>query len=262
MQHVRVAEHDVRAVADRSARVLGRVAVVGEHAELERRLPGQPLGQAVQLGQLVLGQRLGRKQVQGAARRIGHDGVQDGHVVAERLAGRRRGRHDHVASRQGVRHRLGLVRVDLIDAARGVDREQPRVDGLRKRGVTGRGRGEPSDGRDAMIGAIDGVGRRARRQLPQAVGRHHPADDPFQGRVPSNNRQQGLRVRGGPGIGAVCLGTHEAILAGDQGTIKRRKANMRQSQASRTRGAAPSSARPSRRSRRGSGGRAASRGAA
>ena len=34
VQHVGIAEHDVRARANRAARILRRIAVVGEHADL------------------------------------------------------------------------------------------------------------------------------------------------------------------------------------------------------------------------------------
>ena len=73
VQHVGVAEHHVRAAADGAARVLRRVAVVGEHADLELVGPRQPVRQLVQLGQLVLRQRLGRKQIQRARRRVAQD---------------------------------------------------------------------------------------------------------------------------------------------------------------------------------------------
>ena len=55
--------------ADRPARVLRRVAVVGEHADLGAGALVHVLGELVQLGELILRERLGRKQVQRARRR-------------------------------------------------------------------------------------------------------------------------------------------------------------------------------------------------
>ena len=53
VEHVGVGQHEVGAGSYRAPRVLWRVPVVGEHAEI-----GQRLGQLLQLGQLILGQRL------------------------------------------------------------------------------------------------------------------------------------------------------------------------------------------------------------
>ena len=44
VQHVGIAQHDVRARADRAPRVLRRVAVVGEHADVVARLRPRPAG--------------------------------------------------------------------------------------------------------------------------------------------------------------------------------------------------------------------------
>ena len=53
VQHVGIRQHEIRARPHRAARVLRRVAVVGEHPHL-----GQLPGELLQLGELVLGQRL------------------------------------------------------------------------------------------------------------------------------------------------------------------------------------------------------------
>ena len=66
MQHVGVAEHDVRTRADRTARILRRVAVVGEDADLHTGRMVDVLAELVQLGELVLCERLGGEQVQRA----------------------------------------------------------------------------------------------------------------------------------------------------------------------------------------------------
>ena len=88
VDHVGIAQHHVRAAADGAARVLRRVAVVGEDADLQFVGPRQPARQLVQLGQLVLRQRLGRKEIQRAAGRVPQDGAEHRRVVAERLARR------------------------------------------------------------------------------------------------------------------------------------------------------------------------------
>ena len=103
VHHVGIAEHEMRARADRPAGVLRRIAVVGEDADLIARLAAdQRLAHRLQLGELILRERLGRKQIQRAARRILQDRVQDRRVVAERLARRGRRDDDDVAAGQRV----------------------------------------------------------------------------------------------------------------------------------------------------------------
>jgi len=113
VQHVRVADHDVAVQADRLARVAGRIAVEGEglHAQFAGAVEFQ------QFGDLVLRQRLGREQVQ----RLGialHGRAHHRQRVAQRLA-RSGGCDDgHVLAALGGGPGLGLVRVQLFDAAR------------------------------------------------------------------------------------------------------------------------------------------------
>ncbi len=76
------------------------------------------LGQRVQLGELILRERLGRKQIQRARRRVLQDRVEDRRVVAERLARRGRRDRDDVPAGEHVLERFRLVRVELLDAAR------------------------------------------------------------------------------------------------------------------------------------------------
>ncbi len=89
VEHVRVGQDDVALGPDGPPGVLRRVPVVGEDADLG----GEELGDLVELGPLVLGQGLGREEVDGPARGVADDGVEDGEVVAKRLA-RGRGRDD------------------------------------------------------------------------------------------------------------------------------------------------------------------------
>ena len=91
VQHVGIGQHEVGARAHRAPRVLRRVAVVGEHPHV-----GQRLGQLHQLGELVLGQRLGREQIEHARLGLLHERLEHGQVVAERLARGGRRHHDEV----------------------------------------------------------------------------------------------------------------------------------------------------------------------
>ena len=112
VQHVRIRQHDVPALANRLARVGGRIAVVGEDAEaiVETR------GQVVQLGELILRERFGREKVERARVRIFEDRVQDRQVVAQRFPGRRRRNHHNVAPLLDGFRGHGLVAIQLRDA--------------------------------------------------------------------------------------------------------------------------------------------------
>ena len=85
MKHLGVAEDDMRAPADDPSGILWRVTVVGECPDLFT-VAFQSVGQRVKLGELILGQGFGGKQIEGPARRLGEDGAQDRHVVAKGLA--------------------------------------------------------------------------------------------------------------------------------------------------------------------------------
>jgi hypothetical protein len=113
VQHVRIAEHQVRARANRPARILRRVAVVREDTDLIARGVCERLAQALQFRKLVLSERLGREQIQCAARRVLKNRVEDRRVVAERLARRRRRDDDDVPAGERVIDRFGLVCVEL-----------------------------------------------------------------------------------------------------------------------------------------------------
>ena len=112
VQHVRVGQHDVAALANRLARVCRSIAVVGEDAEaiVETR------GQIVQLGELVLRERFGGEEVQRARVQIFKNRVQDRQVVAQRLPGRRRRNHHNVAPLPDSFRGHGLVAIQLRDA--------------------------------------------------------------------------------------------------------------------------------------------------
>ena len=73
VHHVGIAEHKMRAPANRPPPVLRRVAIVGERADLIATAPGERFAHRLQLGELVLGERFGREEIQRAARRIPQD---------------------------------------------------------------------------------------------------------------------------------------------------------------------------------------------
>jgi hypothetical protein len=64
MEHVGVAEHDMRARANRPARIRLRVAVVSVYANRVGTVCGELADELVQVRHLILRQRFGRKQVE------------------------------------------------------------------------------------------------------------------------------------------------------------------------------------------------------
>ena len=190
--------------SNRPARVLRRVAVVREHADVGLGRLVHVADELVQLGELVLRERLGRKQIQGAARRVRQDRVERGRVVTQRLARRGRRRHDEVAAGERELEGRGLVRVELCDAARFERRAQTGIDErgplgvLRVRGGQRPNRRDPgvgivgpagADGAESLEGAREGLlarsagglsrdrqrprlGRASRQQLRLFTSRH------------------------------------------------------------------------------------------
>ena len=108
VQHVRVGDDEVAALADRRALVARGVAVIDRGADL--------LAQAepVQRPRLVLGQCLGRVQVERAGGAVGGEHLEGGELKAQRLA-RRGARGDHGRAVEGLEQRLGLVCVEVLD---------------------------------------------------------------------------------------------------------------------------------------------------
>ena len=142
VQHVGVGQ-DVLGVVARPVALLARaVAVVGREPHVEP--------QRLQPGQLVLGERLGRGEVEDRRRRAGRAAprapriaASGGQLVGQRLARRRAGRDDDVPSGVGGLGRLGLVA---------------------PRGAAGRGRRTPRARRRAPTSGQGAVDRRPRRQ--------------------------------------------------------------------------------------------------
>ena len=99
VQHVGIGQHDVGPFANGAARVLRRVAIVGERAQfgthgIHRRL---------KFVKLILGQRLGRKQIHRARAGIGDQPIQHRQVVAEGLAAGGGRDHHHIAAGRRAR---------------------------------------------------------------------------------------------------------------------------------------------------------------
>ncbi len=130
VQHVRVGQDDVPALADGGPLARRRIPVVGVDLDAEWQL----LDEGGQLRQLVLCQRLGRKQVQGSPFRVLQKALQDREVVAERLAARRRRHHDQVPAGADGLISLCLVGVESVDPARREGRYQlrPEIRGERR----------------------------------------------------------------------------------------------------------------------------------
>ena len=135
MDHVGIAENEVRACADRTAGVLRCIPVVREHANLLARSRRERLAHRGQLGELILGERFRGKQVQRPARAILQDGIENRRVVTQSFS-RSRGSNDHCMSAgQRVRDRVGLVGIELRDAARDKHILQAAIERFGKRRV-------------------------------------------------------------------------------------------------------------------------------
>src|SRR5262249_50711483 len=107
---------------------------------------------ALQLVQLVLGQRFGREEVHGAGVRLAEEEVQDRQVVAERLAAGSGRHNDNIASRFDVFKSLCLVKIKPNDPATGESGTQARIDAGRKVPIFAIGGGLMVDGAYGRIG--------------------------------------------------------------------------------------------------------------
>ena len=114
VQHVGVRHHDVAGLSDRGAPAGRGVAVVRVYSQVD----GQAALERAELGQLVLGEGLGREQVDGSALGVLEHPLQDREVVAEGFSAGR-GRDDRqVPAPPYFGIRLSLVRVESGDPAR------------------------------------------------------------------------------------------------------------------------------------------------
>ena len=112
MQHVGIGQDQIGASAHGTARILRRIAVVREHPEL-----GQRFRQLFQLRELILRERLRRKQIQDPRVAVVEQTLERRQVVAEGLAGGRRRDHDDVLAARDRLPGARLVSVELLDAA-------------------------------------------------------------------------------------------------------------------------------------------------
>jgi hypothetical protein len=111
VEHVGIADDDLCRLADFGTSLSRGVTVIGAGLEPQP----ESLAHRVQLCHLVLGQRLGGKQIERPRPWIGQQSVQHRQVVAHRLAAGSRGDNDHVLAAQRSLHREGLVGVQAFD---------------------------------------------------------------------------------------------------------------------------------------------------
>ena len=133
VQHVRVGDDDLTGGTHRGPDRCRGVAVVGRRDD--RQSGGRR--ELAELRHLVLPEGLGREEEQRASRRILGDRLERRQGVAERLARSRRGDDDHVLAGVDGLDGLGLVRVQLMDLARGEPGDDPLVQPRRHPGVRG-----------------------------------------------------------------------------------------------------------------------------
>ena len=130
MQHVRVREHDMPGRANRPPRVRRCVAIVSKRTYVRASFRNQ----AVQLVELVLGERLGWEQVERPRRAVLEDCANHRDVVAECLATRCRGHDDCVLARERTFDGLRLVCVRPLNAALSERFDELRVHAVRPLG--------------------------------------------------------------------------------------------------------------------------------
>ena len=173
------------------ARVLRRVAVVGEGADVG----AERLDHRAELGELVLRERLRREQVECPRVGVLQDAVEDGQVVAERLA-RGGGGHDHdVPSGLDELVGLALVAVEPAVAPSGEGLAQARVERLGKADDVGRLRREVTQGGQHRLAAqrlldLERLQDREQRRVAPGAGGYRP------GRRREKLRAQGTGIQG------------------------------------------------------------------
>ena len=136
VQHVRIGDDDAAPFADRAPHGCRRVAVVG----VGRYRQAAAQHHSVQLGLLVLRQRLGREQIERGRLGVAQEVRQDRQVVREGLSrGTGRDQH-HVVAGPHAPVGFRLVAVQPIDAACAQDAPQAVVQVLRERRKVARAR--------------------------------------------------------------------------------------------------------------------------
>lgn len=137
MQHVGVGEDEVGAIAN--PRAIGGWGIAVVDAREQPRCGaitagGDVIDEREHAAQLVLREGLGGKQHQRARRWILERALEDRQQIREGLAARRAGGDDDVLAGLRSRERLGLVTVELVDAAS----DQALAKSWMKRGWEGR----------------------------------------------------------------------------------------------------------------------------
>ena len=159
VQHVRVGEHHVGPLPDGAARILRGIAVISEGADFRAHL----FDGLLEFVELILGQRLGGKQVHGARAFVGGQQVQDRQVVTERLAAGGWSYDHHVLRGLNPLERFRLVRVQSRDAAFFQSGAQPRIH--RRRNL------RPSSLRRRLV--VNSADRRIRHLVGRAEKRNY-----------------------------------------------------------------------------------------
>ena len=164
VQHVRVGQHVLRVVARPLALVAAAVAVVGGDPDVEAER-GEP-------GELVLGQRLGRREVEGGGAALaarpasGQRRGQRRQLVGERLARGGAGGEDDVLS--GVR-RVGCHRLVLPGLGRRHGRGRPRAPPGRPSPATARCAAGRAGSRSRWVSRPSRPGTAASRSITSAM---------------------------------------------------------------------------------------------
>jgi hypothetical protein len=136
VEHVGIADDNAGGLSDLGPGRRGCIAVVGADGQtLAGGVPGRvkSLAHSCELGQLVLSQGLGGKEIEGGrvdpvgARRVGEETLEHRQIVAQRLPTSRGRNHHHVLALQRGLYRSGLVKVELLDAALPEGLSQPGV---------------------------------------------------------------------------------------------------------------------------------------
>ena len=133
VQHIGVADHDITTGTHRFARITRGISIEGAGTYAE----SAGLVELEQLGHLILGQRLGRKQVQRLPPSR-TDRLQHRQVVTQGLARGRRRYHHKVPALSRQLPGLGLMRVELFDASRAEGAAQTHIQIIRQAVEAGR----------------------------------------------------------------------------------------------------------------------------
>ena len=117
VDHVGVGKQPSGAFAGKAAHLGGTVAVVGGGRDVMQSRNGR--GERVRGAQLVVTERLGRRQVQHPGPRVGRQRVEDRELIGQRLARRGAGADHHVTAGVGQLRGRCLVRPRAADSAVG-----------------------------------------------------------------------------------------------------------------------------------------------